>query len=44
MLDNFERALAVETTSEEAASLVKGSGNGLSHLIDAVKKEGLEAN
>ena len=43
MLDNFERALAVETTSEEAASLVKGVDMVYRTLLEAVKKEGLEA-
>ncbi len=43
VLDNFERALAVETTSEEAASLVKGVDMVYRTLLEAVKKEGLEA-
>ncbi|MFJ5768551.1 nucleotide exchange factor GrpE [Psychrobacillus sp. NPDC093180] len=42
VLDNFERALAVETTSEEAASLAKGVEMVYRSLLDAVKKEGLE--
>ena len=42
VLDNFERALAVETTSEEAASLVKGVDMVYRTLLEAVKKEGLE--
>lgn len=42
VLDNFERALAVETTSEEAASLVKGLDMVYRTLLEAVKKEGLE--
>jgi len=42
VLDNFERALAVETTSEEAASLVKGMDMVYRTLLEAVKKEGLE--
>ncbi|GGA32566.1 nucleotide exchange factor GrpE [Psychrobacillus lasiicapitis] len=42
VLDNFERALAVETTSEEAASLAKGVEMVYRSLLDAVKKEGLD--
>lgn len=42
VLDNFERALAVETTTEEAASLVKGVDMVYRTLLEAVKKEGLE--
>ena len=42
VLDNFERALAVETTTEEAASLVKGMDMVYRTLLEAVKKEGLE--
>ncbi|WP_277587170.1 nucleotide exchange factor GrpE [Psychrobacillus antarcticus] len=42
VLDNIERALAVETTSEEAASLVKGVDMVYRTLLEAVKKEGLE--
>jgi molecular chaperone GrpE len=42
VLDNFERALAVETTSEEATSLVKGVDMVYRTLLEAVKKEGLE--
>lgn len=42
VLDNFERALAVETTSEEAASIVKGVDMVYRTLLEAVKKEGLE--
>lgn len=42
VLDNFERALAVQTTSEEAASLVKGVDMVYRTLLDAVLKEGLE--
>lgn len=42
VLDNFERALAVPTTSEEAASLVKGVEMVYRTLLDAVSKEGLE--
>lgn len=42
VLDNFERALAVETTTEETASLVKGVEMVYRSLLDAVSKEGLE--
>ena len=42
VLDNFERALAVETTSEETASLAKGVEMVYRSLLDAVSKEGLE--
>jgi len=42
VLDNFERALTVDTTSEEAASLVKGVDMVYRTLLEAVKKEGLE--
>lgn len=42
VLDNFERALAIQTTSEEAASLVKGVEMVYRTLLDAVGKEGLE--
>lgn len=42
VLDNFERALAVETTTEEAASLAKGVEMVYRSLLDAVAKEGLE--
>ncbi|MFF2754261.1 nucleotide exchange factor GrpE [Psychrobacillus sp. NPDC058041] len=42
VLDNFERALAIQTTSEEAASLVKGVDMVYRTLLDAVSKEGLE--
>ncbi|WP_391116113.1 nucleotide exchange factor GrpE [Psychrobacillus sp. L3] len=42
VLDNFERALAVPTKSEEAASLVKGVEMVYRTLLDAVSKEGLE--
>ena len=42
VLDNFERALAIQTTSEEAASLVKGVEMVYRTLLDAVSKEGLE--
>lgn len=42
VLDNFERALAVNVTSEEAVSLVKGVEMVYRTLLDAVGKEGLE--
>ncbi|MEI4769493.1 nucleotide exchange factor GrpE [Psychrobacillus sp. FJAT-51614] len=42
VLDNFERALAVNVTSEEAVSLVKGLEMVYRSLLDAVAKEGLE--
>ncbi|QUG42158.1 nucleotide exchange factor GrpE [Psychrobacillus sp. INOP01] len=42
VLDNFERALAVEPTTEEATSLVKGVDMVYRTLLEAVKKEGLE--
>ena len=42
VLDNFERALAVKTTTEEATSLVKGVEMVYRTLLDAVTKEGLE--
>ena len=42
VLDNFDRALAVETKSEEAASILKGLQMVQSNLLEAVKREGLE--
>lgn len=42
ILDNFQRALAVETTSEDGQSLKKGMEMVLSKLEDALKKEGVE--
>ncbi|TQR19271.1 nucleotide exchange factor GrpE [Psychrobacillus vulpis] len=42
VLDNFERALAIQTNSEEAASLAKGVEMVYRSLLDAVAKEGLE--
>ncbi|PZX07164.1 molecular chaperone GrpE [Psychrobacillus insolitus] len=42
VLDNFERALAVNATTEEATSLVKGVEMVYRTLLDAVTKEGLE--
>ncbi|HJH11181.1 MAG TPA: nucleotide exchange factor GrpE [Metalysinibacillus jejuensis] len=43
VLDNFERALQVEATTEETASIVKGVDMVYRSLLEAVKKEGLEA-
>jgi len=42
VLDNFERALKVEATSEEAASIVKGIEMVYRSLIEATEKEGLQ--
>ncbi|HSI68249.1 MAG TPA: nucleotide exchange factor GrpE [Planococcus sp. (in: firmicutes)] len=42
VLDNFERALAIEAKGDEAASLMKGVQMVHSSLLDAVKREGLE--
>lgn len=42
VLDNFERALAVEVTTEEAASLAKGVDMVYRSLLEAVLREGLE--
>ncbi|KOY80961.1 nucleotide exchange factor GrpE [Lysinibacillus macroides] len=42
VLDNFERALQVETTSEEAASIIKGIDMVYRSLIEATEKEGLQ--
>jgi len=42
VLDNFERALQVEATSEEAASIVKGIEMVYRSLIEAIEKEGLQ--
>ena len=42
VLDNFDRALAVEAKSEESASLLKGLEMVKKSLIDAVTAEGLE--
>lgn len=41
VLDNFERALQVEVSSEEAISLYKGIEMVYRTLIDATEKEGL---
>ena len=42
VLDNFERALSLKTTSEESASLLKGVEMVQKSLIEAVSREGLE--
>ncbi|MEZ0480521.1 nucleotide exchange factor GrpE [Planococcus sp. SSTMD024] len=42
VMDNFDRALAVETKSEESASLLKGLEMVKKSLADAVAAEGLE--
>ncbi|WP_240033893.1 nucleotide exchange factor GrpE [Planococcus salinus] len=42
VLDNFDRALSVETKSEESASLLKGVKMVQSSLLEAVQREGLE--
>ncbi|SFG08297.1 nucleotide exchange factor GrpE [Sporolactobacillus nakayamae] len=42
IVDNFQRALAVETVSEEGQSLKKGMEMLLSKLENALKKEGVE--
>ncbi|WP_342559647.1 nucleotide exchange factor GrpE [Psychrobacillus sp. FSL W7-1457] len=43
VLDNLERALAVEAISEEAISLTKGVDMVYRSLVAAVEKEGLES-
>lgn len=43
VIDNFERALAVNVESEDAKSLYKGIEMVYNALMEAVKKEGLEA-
>lgn len=42
VLDNFERALAVEAKSDDAASIMKGVEMVQKSLLEAVKREGLE--
>ncbi|MBT2582351.1 nucleotide exchange factor GrpE [Planococcus sp. ISL-109] len=42
VLDNFERALATETKSDESPTLLKGVEMVQKSLLDAVKAEGLE--
>ncbi|TFE01099.1 nucleotide exchange factor GrpE [Jeotgalibacillus salarius] len=41
-LDNFERALNIETTNDESASLLKGMEMVHSSLLEALKAEGVE--
>lgn len=41
VLDNFERALAVEAKAEEAQSLMTGMGMIYRNLVDSLKSEGL---
>ncbi|WP_332646979.1 nucleotide exchange factor GrpE [Lysinibacillus sp. 54212] len=43
VLDNLERALQVEVTSEEATSLYKGVEMVYRQFVDAANREGLEA-
>lgn len=42
VLDNFERALSVEATSEEAQNMKKGIDMVYRSLVEATTKEGLE--
>jgi molecular chaperone GrpE len=42
VLDNFERALSLQTTTEESVSLLKGVEMVQKSLIEAVGREGLE--
>ncbi|MFJ7732701.1 nucleotide exchange factor GrpE [Lysinibacillus sp. NPDC097231] len=42
ILDNFERALQVEATSEETTSIVKGIEMVYRSLLEAAEKEGLQ--
>ncbi len=42
VLDNFERALQVEATSEETTSIVKGIEMVYRSLLEAAEKEGLQ--
>ncbi|MGE7927414.1 nucleotide exchange factor GrpE [Lysinibacillus xylanilyticus] len=42
VIDNFERALQVEASSEETASIVKGIEMVYRSLIEATEKEGLQ--
>ncbi|WP_404403979.1 nucleotide exchange factor GrpE [Jeotgalibacillus malaysiensis] len=41
-LDNFERALNIETSNDESASLLKGMQMVHSSLLEALKAEGVE--
>ncbi|WP_099361969.1 nucleotide exchange factor GrpE [Fredinandcohnia onubensis] len=42
-LDNFERALQIEATNDQAKSLMQGVEMVYRSIIDALKKEGVEA-
>jgi len=42
VLDNFERALTVETKSDDTSSIMKGVEMVQKSLLEAVKREGLE--
>ncbi|WP_031408163.1 nucleotide exchange factor GrpE [Geobacillus vulcani] len=43
VLDNFERALKIETDNEQAKSILQGMEMVYRSLVDALKKEGVEA-
>ncbi|BBW95541.1 nucleotide exchange factor GrpE [Geobacillus sp. FSL W8-0032] len=43
VLDNFERALNIEADSEQAKSILQGMEMVYRSLVDALKKEGVEA-
>ncbi|AGT32844.1 heat shock protein GrpE [Geobacillus genomosp. 3] len=43
VLDNFERALKIETENEQAKSILQGMEMVYRSLLDALKKEGVEA-
>jgi molecular chaperone GrpE len=42
-LDNFDRALSVETDDEQTQSILKGMTMVYNQLVEALKKEGVEA-
>ncbi|MFC0298390.1 nucleotide exchange factor GrpE [Geobacillus jurassicus] len=42
VLDNFERALKIETDNEQAKSILQGMEMVYRSLVDALKKEGVE--
>ena len=42
-LDNFERALKIEADNEQTKSLLQGMDMVYRSLVDALKKEGVEA-
>nr|WP_304218793.1 nucleotide exchange factor GrpE [Fredinandcohnia onubensis] len=42
-LDNFERALQIEATNDQAKSIMQGVDMVYRSIIDALKKEGVEA-